>query len=147
MVDSVWCSCCVVLLVFSASFLFFFFFKQKTAYEMRISDWSSDVCSSDLFKALVLGARGRRGRKILPVNAATAPAELTGSAQNEIEETRRTARIKMGIGTGRCQDGVHIEALLLWPIVEMTMRLFGEMRGRNPVEERSEEHTSELQSL
>src|SRR3546814_3439115 len=29
-------------------FLFFFFFKQKTAYEMRISDWSSDVCSSDL---------------------------------------------------------------------------------------------------
>src|SRR3546814_6150401 len=29
----------------------FFFFKQKTAYEMRISDWSSDVCSSDLFEA------------------------------------------------------------------------------------------------
>src|SRR3546814_7322246 len=28
--------------------LFFFFFKQRTAYEMRISDWSSDVCSSDL---------------------------------------------------------------------------------------------------
>src|SRR3546814_10829191 len=28
----------------------FFFFKQKTAYEMRISDWSSDVCSSDLLK-------------------------------------------------------------------------------------------------
>src|SRR3546814_9501653 len=28
--------------------LFFFFFKQKTAYEIRISDWSSDVCSSDL---------------------------------------------------------------------------------------------------
>src|SRR3546814_10600145 len=29
-------------------FVFVFFFKQKTAYEMRISDWSSDVCSSDL---------------------------------------------------------------------------------------------------
>src|SRR3546814_5034369 len=28
--------------------MFFYFFKQKTAYEMRISDWSSDVCSSDL---------------------------------------------------------------------------------------------------
>src|SRR3546814_19607161 len=28
--------------------IYFFFFKQKTAYEMRISDWSSDVCSSDL---------------------------------------------------------------------------------------------------
>src|SRR3546814_734275 len=30
--------------------LYFFFFKQKTAYEMRISDWSSDVCSSDLYR-------------------------------------------------------------------------------------------------
>src|SRR3546814_5558177 len=30
-----------------------FFFKQKTAYEMRISDWSSDVCSSDLLRAEV----------------------------------------------------------------------------------------------
>src|SRR3546814_15691996 len=33
--------------------MFFFFFKQKTAYEMRISDWSSDVCSSDLQATLV----------------------------------------------------------------------------------------------
>src|SRR3546814_1639606 len=32
-------------------FFGFFFFKQKTAYEMRISDWSSDVCSSDLAEA------------------------------------------------------------------------------------------------
>src|SRR3546814_8850972 len=32
----------------------FFFFKQKTAYEMRISDWSSDVCSSDLRGQVVL---------------------------------------------------------------------------------------------
>src|SRR3546814_8424436 len=32
--------------------MFFFFFKQKTAYEMRISDWSSDVCSSDLVTAV-----------------------------------------------------------------------------------------------
>src|SRR3546814_4925537 len=52
----------------------FFFFKQKTAYEMRISDWSSDVCSSDLFvvaeRAMVGGRRkiivkavGGRGTK------------------------------------------------------------------------------------
>src|SRR3546814_6274397 len=33
--------------------VFFFFFKQKTAYEMRISDWSSDVCSSDLTDLLL----------------------------------------------------------------------------------------------
>src|SRR3546814_1787267 len=35
-----------------SSFIYFFFFKQKTAYEMRISDWSSDVCSSDLARSL-----------------------------------------------------------------------------------------------
>src|SRR3546814_3445784 len=34
--------------------LVFFFFKQKTAYEMRISDWSSDVCSSDLTLSLMV---------------------------------------------------------------------------------------------
>src|SRR3546814_9365518 len=33
--------------------LYFYFFKQKTAYELRISDWSSDVCSSDLFEKAV----------------------------------------------------------------------------------------------
>src|SRR3546814_1994122 len=39
------------------SFYLVFFFKQKTAYEMRISDWSSDVCSSDLFWiSAILGA-------------------------------------------------------------------------------------------
>src|SRR3546814_12635320 len=46
------------------SLLFFFFFKQKTAYEMRISDWSSDVCSSDLTYSLIdyheSGAAGDR---------------------------------------------------------------------------------------
>src|SRR3546814_7472211 len=43
---------CVVLLHTSGSGIgcVFFFFKQKTAYEMRISDWSSDVCSSDLLR-------------------------------------------------------------------------------------------------
>src|SRR3546814_18544260 len=38
----------------------FFFFKQKTAYEMRISDWSSDVCSSDLNDALEADVAVRR---------------------------------------------------------------------------------------
>src|SRR3546814_8511659 len=40
--------CCLLCV----SFCLFFFFKQKTAYEMRISDWSSDVCSSDLMALL-----------------------------------------------------------------------------------------------
>src|SRR3546814_8456286 len=41
--------------------LIFFFFKQKTAYEMRISDWSSDVCSSDLWRSIMLRAIPVRG--------------------------------------------------------------------------------------
>src|SRR3546814_7062301 len=42
------CSFLLLFVVFVHMLLVFFFFKQKTAYEMRISDWSSDVCSSDL---------------------------------------------------------------------------------------------------
>src|SRR3546814_1126283 len=41
----------MLLLCYMSLCFFFFFFKQKTAYEMRISDWSSDVCSSDLMRA------------------------------------------------------------------------------------------------
>src|SRR3546814_17642164 len=48
---------CVLLVMFMCCFFFFFFFKQKTAYEMRISDWSSDVCSSDLDRAGAPDAR------------------------------------------------------------------------------------------
>src|SRR3546814_6554058 len=44
---------CIFWLYFMVLFIFFFF-KQKTAYEMRISDWSSDVCSSDLLAALMI---------------------------------------------------------------------------------------------
>src|SRR3546814_528495 len=44
--------------IFCSFSILFFFFKQKTAYEMRISDWSSDVCSSDLIGQIVLQARG-----------------------------------------------------------------------------------------
>src|SRR3546814_485736 len=43
----------------------FFFFKQKTAYEMRISDWSSDVCSSDLREVLQLLQRAEHRREIV----------------------------------------------------------------------------------
>src|SRR3546814_4951993 len=43
-------------------FVFFFFFKQKTAYEMRISDWSSDVCSSDLYSGNSITYRVTAGR-------------------------------------------------------------------------------------
>src|SRR3546814_10040780 len=47
-----------------------FFFKQKTAYEMRISDWSSDVCSSDLDAAV--------GRPVVPQRPGDAPGQMIG---------------------------------------------------------------------
>src|SRR3546814_2483356 len=61
-------------------FVIFFFFKQKTAYEMRISDWSSDVCSSDLSAGGTVGFGGDVGQSValaaLSVSAASfmAPA-------------------------------------------------------------------------
>src|SRR3546814_6317590 len=50
-------------------YYFVFFFKQKTAYEMRISDWSSDVCSSDLpeFPPVVFACRTRSSDGQAPV--------------------------------------------------------------------------------
>src|SRR3546814_2388798 len=55
----------VVLMIYLINiwFLIFFFFKQKTAYEMRISDWSSDVCSSDL-RDLAVGVELRVGQPV-----------------------------------------------------------------------------------
>src|SRR3546814_6666662 len=55
----------------------FFFFKQKTAYEMRISDWSSDVCSSDLT------AEARQGAGWSEAEKMTTPATLAGEARSE----------------------------------------------------------------
>src|SRR3546814_3029956 len=63
-----WCSICSV----GDLFLFVFFFKQKTAYEMRISDWSSDVCSSDLVLAL--------GRLLAQEHAHEASLKMCGSS-------------------------------------------------------------------
>src|SRR3546814_10786910 len=64
-------------------FDFFFFFKQKTAYEMRISDWSSDVCSSDLGRSATgspLSATGSR-----------APSALLPKRKRPSGVSRRTA--------------------------------------------------------
>src|SRR3546814_5267322 len=54
------------MVVLSSTGLIFFFFKQKTAYEVRISDWSSDVCSSDLGDSpIICRPRGRRSRTLV----------------------------------------------------------------------------------
>src|SRR3546814_4013612 len=60
----------------------FFFFKQKTAYEMRISDWSSDVCSSDLIAASARRADDIVGR--IRGMAAKQPPELVALNLNEV---------------------------------------------------------------
>src|SRR3546814_7088747 len=60
MYSMIYCNLLYLLLFFFVTF--FFFFKQKTAYEMRISDWSSDVCSSDLHVVQLVLAGLQLGR-------------------------------------------------------------------------------------
>src|SRR3546814_19373317 len=59
-------------------FYFFFFFKQKTAYEMRISDWSSDVCSSDLTLACALPVAGLTCSRVPRLVALGRVSPMTG---------------------------------------------------------------------
>src|SRR3546814_16035091 len=64
--------------------MFFFFFKQKTAYEMRISDWSSDVCSSDLADNCARSARlstTRYSRSLWILPPRTPIVSTTGTPQ------------------------------------------------------------------
>src|SRR3546814_2698593 len=65
-------------------FFFFFFFKQKTAYEVRISDWSSDVCSSDLlFAQQRIELRlDRSDRDELAVGAGVAVVEMGAAVEH-----------------------------------------------------------------
>src|SRR3546814_19066132 len=65
----------------------FFFFKQKTAYEMRISDWSSDVCSSDLRSRSAAHASGNQALRRL---GAAPAAEVCGLAEGT---TQRKATV------------------------------------------------------
>src|SRR3546814_9837601 len=53
----------IIVFSFGRVFVLIVFFKQKTAYEMRISDWSSDVCSSDLARARRFRDRNRPSEK------------------------------------------------------------------------------------
>src|SRR3546814_9682686 len=70
---------------------FFFFFKQKTAYEMRISDWSSDVCSSDLTLS-VTSISSRCGGSPLCASADTTTEAKLGSVSWSAETLIATFR-------------------------------------------------------
>src|SRR3546814_3588843 len=106
---------------------FFFFFKQKTAYEMRISDWSSDVCSSDLpektLQQVTLASRSR----------------LSWCPPEYRDEYRRLTRAKM------------LPAAEARPIIEDMIAADARRYAATGIlpqsARRSEEHTSELQSL
>src|SRR3546814_9302478 len=129
---------------------FFFFFKQKTEYEMRSSDWSSDVCSSDLH-------HHRADDDPHPVEAAEQPREgdlehpdaerhVAGEAGDErpvqpdppdvgVENLGKAGAQRGDLAFGECRDGCG-HAICSLPMNRWRMRA-----------ERSEEHTSELQSL
>src|SRR3546814_4940276 len=85
--------------------VFLFFFKQKTAYEMRISDWSSDVCSSDLFAA---GDEGFAQRPEILLGMDQAEHRAGEDAGDQHQRDRRTpgAPGDPQIGRASCRERV-----------------------------------------
>src|SRR3546814_16607334 len=80
----------------------FFFFKQKTAYEMRISDWSSDVCSSDLSAdQIAAGVRRRVGVDEIRRRPAQPPRLRDGR-----DIARKPAVAYRKIGRASCRERV-----------------------------------------
>src|SRR3546814_2458016 len=78
-----------------------FFFKQKTAYEMRISDWSSDVCSSDLDAIMVVRSRESRHGGIALHCASSRPQHRS---QGLCRHERGTAPAPMADDAGRSEE-------------------------------------------
>src|SRR3546814_3446329 len=129
-------ACMHVLLCLCVCVILFFFFKQNTAYEMRISDWSSDVCSSDL-------ARGHQ-----EFAGFTRRDQLVDEAAIVVEiGVRLRNRVLLLFHRRQIDDvGRHLA------VDDLAIRGFDEAifvharKGREAVD-RSEKHTSELQSL
>src|SRR3546814_5187114 len=89
----------------------FFFFKQKTAYEMRISDWSSDVCSSDLANAPDGVTRMGWGSAFVPVTRAIAVAEGYADGKATMVN-RRLERGKLAYIVRVQNPYAHIDAVV-----------------------------------
>src|SRR3546814_8592957 len=111
------------------SSIVFFFFKQKTAYDMRISDWSSDVCSSDL----------RRDAARAP----SRPVRRDGDGQyvrrHPVRSREHVRRLDRDAALGGApRMGRRVRPVRADPRQRARYRRAGQ---------RSEEHTSELQSL
>src|SRR3546814_5284231 len=72
----------------------FFFFKQKTAYEMRISDWSSDVCSSDLVEDRFYRTDDRISRQGAMTAASTSPARACSMRPRPARSEEHTSELQ-----------------------------------------------------
>src|SRR3546814_3364223 len=107
-------------------FVFFFFFKQKTAYEMRISDWSSDVCSSDL----ILGQHHRQlrfgdgnGTATIAMNDGYGRTPITLARDAPIPQTPYRGALPPALSLRAIDDsllgGLHIRAIQKTRIYQM----------------------------
>src|SRR3546814_7042189 len=85
--------CFVYVFFFYCLCLFFFFFKQKTAYEMRISDWSSDVCSSDLIHRW-------------PSSSLSSAPRISSSRPLKVPSNQRAGALRKQIGRASCRERV-----------------------------------------
>src|SRR3546814_7676056 len=112
----------------------FFFFKQKTAYEMRISDWSSDVCSSDLLPVRRRVARPRFDTNV-ELHFRNGREQIALNINGQGLERGNIKGVKP---LGTCSDQVR-------QYRQKTRQRLACARGGD--KQRSEEHTSELQSL
>src|SRR3546814_2968628 len=135
--------------------LFIFFFKQKTAYEMRISDWSSDVCSSDLtltdgrpaFKEVV-AFEGFDADQVLHLAASLDQGSEHPLADAIVAEARRR-----NFEFDRVEDfdsvtGMGVRGSVAGHELALGNTALMDDLGANPgAHVRSEEHTSELQPL
>src|SRR3546814_4315948 len=109
----------------------FFFFKQKTAYEMRISDWSSDVCSSDLIGVFAAGeTRGHFGRRRIGLGGIDMAVIAEPRRRQRQHATKLAAAEDADGAAGRDRGHGYLP-----------------LTGFGLTDLRSEEHTSELQSL
>src|SRR3546814_2393984 len=128
-----------------------FFFKQKTAYEMRISDWSSDVCSSDLVAAAAR-ALGVKATIVMPFDAPALKIANTRAygarivhydrLKDDREAIARTLADEAGLAVVPPYDDPDVMAGQGTVGLELM-----EQAAEAGADVRSEEHTSELQSL
>src|SRR3546814_9711168 len=97
-----------------ALFFSFFLFKQKTVYEMRISDWSSDVCSSDLRTITMPGMRAffakEAGDGALSEGCRAALSDFTSSADNTFTGIIQTVTSKLNLWINPIVDRATAES-------------------------------------